>query len=135
LGRENIDGLTDLTLGERRNVIAYLSRQVARVKNLFLHRELVDWTSGDSDHTVEIRRRQDHYPGRPGNMNDVAKGPLLKKIEALLAEANRPWSYAHSIAKRMLGIDQVQWCRSDQLHKIVAALMVDARRHGRYTGS
>ena len=27
LGRADIDGLTDLTLGERRNVIAYLSHQ------------------------------------------------------------------------------------------------------------
>ena len=80
----------------------------------------------------KLRKR---YPGRPKNMDDIDKGRLLRKIEALLAEANRPWNYAHGMAKRMFSIERVQWCEAFQLHKIVAALMYDARRHGRYTGS
>ena len=137
LGRENIDGLTDLTLGERRNVIAYLSRQGARVKNPFLPGDLVDWSRGDPDRTVEIRHKQTSYPGRPANMHDPGKGPLLKKIEALLAEANRPWKYANRMAERMTmnKVKRVQWCSPRELHKIVAALMIDAKRHNRYTGS
>ena len=73
------------------------------------------------------------YPGRPANMNHPEKGKMLKKVEALLSEANRPWSYANGMAKRMFGVDQVQWLKPRQLHKLVAALMTDARRHGRRT--
>jgi len=135
LGRKNIQGLSDLTLGERRSVIAYLSRQGARIKNPILPGELADWTRGDPERTVAIQRNETRYPGRPANMHDPAKGPMLKKIEALLAEANRPWKYVHGISKRMFDVDRVHWCRPDQLHKIVAALMTDARRHSRYTGS
>ena len=131
VNRENIAGLTDLTLGERRTVIAYLTHQGARVKNPFVPGDLVDWINGDPDRTVTVRSGHTAYPGRPANMNDAHKGRLLKKIEALLAEANRPWSYAHGMAKRMLGVERVQWCEPYQLHKIVAALMYDARRHGR----
>ena len=132
--RENINGLTDLTLGERRTVIAYLSRQGARVKNPFLPGDLAEWSNGDAEKTVFVRRKQTKYPGRPGNINDVDKGRLLKKIEALLAEAGRPWKYAHGMARRMFTIERVQWCEPFQLHKIVAALIYDAKRHGRYTG-
>ena len=134
LNRGNINGLTDLTLGERRTVIAYLSRQGARVKNPFLPGDLANWSNGDPEITAVVRRKRTQYPGRPKNMNDMDKGRLLKKIEALLAEAGRPWNYAHGMARRMFTIERVQWCEPFQLHKIVAALMYDAKRHGRYTG-
>jgi phage gp16-like protein len=136
LKRENINGLTDLTLGERRTVIAYLGRQGIKIKNPFLPGDLADWSSGDPERTALIRSKQNAYPGRPNNMDDVDKGRLLKKIEALLAEAGRPWKYAHSMAKRISKdhTDRVQWCDAHDLHKIVAALMYDAKRHGRYTG-
>lgn len=135
LNRENITGLTDLTLGERRTVIAYLSRQGVSVKNPFLPAELADWSSGDPERTAQVRSKQTAYPGRPKNMDDPVKGRLLKKIEALLAEAGRPWTYAHSMARRMFSIECVQWCKAHQLHKIVAALMYDAKRQGRDTGN
>lgn len=60
-----------------------------------------------------------------------SKVGLVKKIEAQLAEAKRPWAYAHAMAKRMFQVDQVQWCEVDQLRRIVAALTYDAKRHGR----
>jgi hypothetical protein len=34
------------------------------------------------------------------------------------------------LAKRMFSIGRVQWCEAFQLHKIVAALMFDAKRQG-----
>ena len=61
------------------------------------------------------------------------KEALLRKIEAYLAEAKRPWDYAHGIARRMFKVNRLQWCHASQLHKIVAALEYDARRHGRST--
>ncbi|WP_423197429.1 GemA protein [Cupriavidus sp. H19C3] len=56
---------------------------------------------------------------------------LLGKIEALLAEAKRPWSYADAMAARMFQIDKLDWCDADQLWRITAALQKDANRHGR----
>ncbi|USE78083.1 regulatory protein GemA [Cupriavidus gilardii] len=59
------------------------------------------------------------------------KNALVGKIEALLAEAERPWSYADAMAKRMFGIEKIDWCDVDQLWRIAAALQKDAKRHGR----
>lgn len=62
------------------------------------------------------------------------KAALIGKIEAQLAEAGRPWAYADGMAKRMFGVDKVDWCEADQLQRIVAALGYDAKRHGRREG-
>lgn len=70
------------------------------------------------------------FPGRPARQ-DLDKESLIRKIEAQLAEAKRPWGYAHAIAKRMFQVDQVQWCEPAQLVRIVAALNYDANRNNR----
>lgn len=53
---------------------------------------------------------------------------MLGKIGAMLAESGRSWAYANGIAKRMFGRPRIEWLRSDELHKLVAALMYDQRR-------
>lgn len=68
-------------------------------------------------------------PGRPHNMDHPHRGDLLGKVEALLLEAQRPWAYADGMAKRMFGVDKLAFCHEGQLHKIVAALEIDRRRH------
>lgn len=73
------------------------------------------------------------YPGRP-MMVPAESEALIRKIEAQLTEARRPWAYAHATAKRMFGKDQVQFCAPDQLRRIIAAFTYDALRHGRNTG-
>jgi phage gp16-like protein len=65
------------------------------------------------------------FAGKPNNVKDV---PLLRKTEALLADGKKPWSYAHAMAKQMFHVTRVEWLREDQLHKLVAALQVDANR-------
>ena len=55
----------------------------------------------------------------------------LDKIEALLAEAKRPWSYAGGIAKRMFGVEKLEWLTPEQVRGVMAALIRDAKRHGR----
>lgn len=76
---------------------------------------------------AELRRLgapADPKRGRPANADAE---PMIRKIEALLAEIRAPWSYADGIANRMFGIPFVAWCRkADQLRAIIAAL--DARR-------
>ena len=83
----------------------------------------------------ELRERgfaPKRFPKKP-NMRraGVDQKALLQKIEAYLAEAGRPWAYVHGMAKHMFKVERVEWCQAAQLHKIVAALEYDARRHGR----
>jgi phage gp16-like protein len=56
--------------------------------------------------------------------------PRMRKIEALLAEAKRPWSYLDPIIAN-LKRSSIQFCDEEDLSKIIAALMADAMRHGR----
>lgn len=95
----------DMTVAERNAVIAELVRL------------------GFKDKYQEGRKA---YPGKPNDMT-----PMLRKVEALLADAKRPWSYAHSTAKQMFKVARVEWLRHDQLHHLVAALQVDAKRRAK----
>ena len=74
------------------------------------------------------RARSSGFKGRPANVKEV---PMLRKVEALLADAKRPWSYAHSLAKRMHKVARVEWCNEDQLHKLVSALQIDTNRRAK----
>ncbi|WP_124339807.1 gp16 family protein [Pseudomonas chlororaphis] len=65
----------------------------------------------------------------PAPAPDRAK--LIAKVEAFLAEAQRPWEYADGMAKRMFKVERAEWLDPAQLHKMVAALTYDARRNGR----
>lgn len=65
------------------------------------------------------------HEGRPKDTDEV---PQLRKIGALLADSNRPWSYAHTLAKKICGVTRLEFCRADQRGKIIAALEIDARR-------
>jgi phage gp16-like protein len=78
----------------------------------------------------KVQAKQAH-PGRPTNLNSANRGPLLSKIEALLADAGRPWAYVDGMAKKMFGVDRVQFCHEQQLHRLVAALIYDKKRRAR----
>lgn len=70
--------------------------------------------------------------GRPHNLGSEERGPQLAKIEAMLTSAGRAWAYADGIAKKMFHVDRVTFCNPEQLRKIIAALVYDAKRHGRH---
>lgn len=81
----------------------------------------------------ELRRlggapaRGAHWRGRPkGTLS-----PQLAKIEALLADNRRPWTYAHAVARRICKVERVEWCSVEQLGKVIAALQIDANRRKR----
>ncbi|GAB6035802.1 regulatory protein GemA [Fundidesulfovibrio butyratiphilus] len=61
------------------------------------------------------------------------KAPLMGKITALLAEAKRPDAYADAIARRIYKRDSLAFCTVRELQGVVAALVKDAKRHGRPT--
>lgn len=59
--------------------------------------------------------------------------PMIGKVRAMLAAAGRGDEYADGIARRMFGVDRYEWLPYDQLHKLVTAMVYDAKRHGRKT--
>lgn len=71
--------------------------------------------------------------------DDLGRGPLMKKIEAQLAEKGRaegtdvPWGYAVAILKRQSGgvTRCFEHATPEQLRGIIAALTRDARRNVR----
>ena len=74
------------------------------------------------------------YGKRPtASQTQQSRQLLMSKIEAFLAEGKKPWNYAHAICKKSFGIDRLQWCTDEQLHKVVQMLAVMARRHGKRT--
>lgn len=97
-----VSSAKDLTDAGRRKVLAHMAERGAKSARAF-------------------RRR-------PNNLKTAERGPLLSKIEAILADAGREWAYVESMAQRMFGIASVRWCNPEQLHKIVAALMYDQKR-------
>jgi phage gp16-like protein len=53
---------------------------------------------------------------------------MLRKIAVMLKDAEREKAYADGIAKQMFGVDLVEFCKPDQLHRIVAAMVKDQNR-------
>lgn len=81
-------------------------------------------------------RRLGWDPAKYGRKPTVARRnqSVLAQIEALLAEANLPWSYADGIAKQMFGIQRLGLCADDQLRKVQQALLVAQQRRKKKTG-
>lgn len=74
------------------------------------------------------RGRRHNYPGRPKFTTREAQ---IEKIEALLADAGRPWTYAIAMAKRMYRKDRLEFCNRKELQGIIAALTYDQRKRAR----
>lgn len=59
----------------------------------------------------------------------------MKKIGALLADSGLSWAYADGIAKRLFAntthIERIEFCDGEHLTKVIAALVVDAKRRAR----
>jgi len=68
---------------------------------------------------------------RPTPRATPGTAPLLGKIEALLADAGRPWTYAVAMVKRMYGVEKLEWAGPEQLRGVIAALVKDAQRRAR----
>lgn len=73
------------------------------------------------------RTTRKRWPGEPAE-SEFDRRPMLRKVRALLADNKRPWAYAHETANRMFAVTRVEWLGDEQLHKLVAALQIDANR-------
>lgn len=69
-------------------------------------------------------------PGEPKGVREENEA-MLGKVAAILADLGCEWNYAHGIARKMFGIQRVEWLSSDQLHKLVSALTFHQRRKRR----
>lgn len=70
--------------------------------------------------------------GRTAPRVGAGRKAQVRKIEALLADAGRPWAYADTLVKKLFAsttkIERVEFCDSDHLGKVIAALAIDAKR-------
>ncbi len=82
---------------------------------------------------VDRRPRAAQHGKRPSVAAD--REAQLRKLEALLADAGRPWAYVEAIAKRMCHVDAVRFCTAEQLGKLIAALEYDRRRRAAKAGA
>ncbi len=127
-------GLSDMTLFERHKLITHLKQKKAASSNPYIPESFTNWKTNNPDIFAEIKTNPRRgFPGRPDPKNfiDPDKGKMLTKIEALLAEAKRPWAYVHKMSKHMAKVERIEWCSPKQIHDIVSALVIDAKRHGR----
>lgn len=76
---------------------------------------------------ARLGRSVPNYKGRPAKPADDRKAQI-GKVEALLADAGRPWAYAHSMCQRMFKVDRVEFCKGGDLQRLIAALMYDQKR-------
>lgn len=90
-----------------------------------------DCTKDQLDDVVRYMRKQGFKPinRRPSVAKD--KTTILKKIEALLLEADRTWKYAEGLAVKMFNRQRIEFLDYNELVKLMKALLVDAKRHGR----
>ncbi|MGL3099483.1 gp16 family protein [Enterobacter asburiae] len=74
--------------------------------------------------------RQSRKHGRRPSVPKTREG-MLSKVEAQLADAGRPWSYAEGLAKRMFKRERVDWLTTEELTKLMQALDYDAKRRAK----
>jgi phage gp16-like protein len=73
---------------------------------------------------------------RPHSIGSASeRAAQLRKIEALLADAGRPYAYAASMARHMYKKDALEFCDGRELAGIIAGLAKNAQREGRLNTS
>lgn len=74
----------------------------------------------------------DYLKQRGAKVGGKAQGPIrvspekagyLRKIGALLADQEKPWAYAHEIARNNYKKDRVEWLPPEQLRGLIAQLV------------
>lgn len=80
-------------------------------------------------HTAGFPRQSRKHGRRPSVPK--TREAMLSKVEAQLADAGRPWSYAEGMAKRMFKRERVDWLTTEELTKLMQALDYDAKRRAK----
>lgn len=77
----------------------------------------------DQGYPRKSTRKHGRRPSVP-----VSRESVLRKIEALLSEAKRPWDYAESMAAHMFNRQKIEFLTFGELTKLMQALAIDAKR-------
>jgi phage gp16-like protein len=90
----------------------------------------LDWRGRQKllDHFKKIGFKLRLSTGRPRPSVAEDRMPRMRKIEAQLAEAGYSWAYADVLAKKICQKDSINFCDGAMLSKIIAALVIDAKR-------
>jgi phage gp16-like protein len=75
-----------------------------------------------------LKKGKGKTAGKPHNFNEASRKRLMSKIEALLADAGLPWSYADTLAKRLCKVDSLAFVKVEDLRKIIVPLVVRQRK-------
>jgi len=88
----------------------------------------LDWTGRKQviDH-LKSRGAKIGWQGKPAKPSST-NAALIAKIGAQLAEMGLPWEYAQGMARHMFKLAKLEWCKAEQLHKIVAALAYEQEK-------
>lgn len=70
--------------------------------------------------------------GRKAPRPPTTRKRVMRKIEAMLTDADRPWAYADGMAQHMFHVERVDWLDDDRLQRLMQAMIIDAKRQGRY---
>jgi len=116
-----VAGISQMTLGERDELIRQLTKKGCNLFRPAVPKGARDWKKGDRELKISC--------GRPAGV-PAEKRPMIEKIGAILADMKLPWTYADGIARKRFKVQAVEWCRVDQIEKIMQMLIVYQRRHG-----
>lgn len=117
-----VTGLSDMSLGERSQMLSHLAIAGAKVYNPHVPRHWAAWKKGDPEPIGTVSRRPMHVPRD--------KYGMVRKIHAILADMRLPWSYVDEIARTRFEVEFVEWLRGEDLHKVVQMMVVHQKRHG-----
>ena len=119
--------------GTYRDVLRRVTGKDSSSKMLMSELERVIYEFGNRGWKPSAAAKPKH--GKKPSISDDKpnRQAIMDKIEAILADMGLHWNYAHGMAKRMFGKEQVQWLDDEQLYKLMQALQVDQNRRKRRT--
>ena len=84
-----------------------------------------------------FKGKKSNIKGRPHNIDSETNptAAQLRKVEALLTDAKRPWAYAEAMALRMYKKQTLTFCNHTELSGIISALMKDAKKREAANGA
>lgn len=124
-------GKSELKMNQEDYVCFLLETVDKHSCSVMSERELMQVLQAMKQKGFKVKAQKEKIFGkRPtASQSNPYRQQLINKIEAQLTNMNKPWSYVHAICKRSFGINRLQWCSDEQLHKVIQMLAVSAYRH------
>lgn len=115
LQRGEIQGLSDLTLGERARLIAELQKKGVRLFSPSVPVKIRDWKKGDEDVEYEFRKEAD---------------PQLRMVLGMWAEMGYELKTLRGLCFKLFKKDDPRWLSDKQLRRLVTVVKYRAQKKG-----